>query len=214
MNISGINPPPRQLTASVTVSDDTGLSRSSRRIINAYFADLTVEQTALLSRALSKIPAIVEGARKKHLEQTSREVRAAFELSVNAMNELNAQAWAHERWHEAVLKELSCISLADAEARCELGPWDARSDLLVLSHQGRSHVPAFQFDSSGAPAAAWITLIAALRGTESTPANWNILAWLLRPHPLLDNRTPLEVQATNPQRVRQLARSNTREHLL
>jgi hypothetical protein len=209
-----LEPPPRQLTPSVKISDDAISTTSSRRTIKAYFSNLSIEQASILSRVLAQIPAILEGVRNKHLEQTRTAMREAFELSIDTINKLNAQAWATERWHEAVLRELSYMTLTDAAARCELGPWDARLDLLVLAHQGRSHVPAFQFDSNGAPAAAWITLIAELRRAKPIPADWDILAWLLRPHPLLNGCAPLHIQATNPQRVRQLAYANRREHLL
>jgi hypothetical protein len=213
-NMSTLNPPVRQLTPTVTVSDDTMITTSSRRTIRAYFGNLSIDQAALLSRALAMIPAILKGARSDHLKQTREAMRTAFELPIDVIKKLNAQAWAHERWHEAVVSDLSCITLADAEARCELGPWDVHSDLLVLNHCGRSHVPLFQFDSNGAPSAAWITLIAVLRGKDSIPTDWDIVAWLLRPHPLLNDRPPLDVQKTNPQRVRQLAYSNRREQLL
>ncbi len=211
-----LDPPPRRLTPSVDISDDTvtHLSRSGRRDIKAYFADLTVEQAALLSKVLTQLPSIVRNVRREHEEQTRREMRAAFTLPARAIQDLIAEAWAHERWHEIVVKELPCIAFAEADIRCEVGPWDLRSDLLVLPHTGRSHVPLFQFDSNNAPAATWITLISVLRGENPSPSDWEILAWLLRPHPLLQNCSPLSVQPTNPQRVRQLAYSNRRERLL
>jgi hypothetical protein len=211
-----LEPPPRRLKPSVHISDDPvpSLSSSNRRVIKGYFADLTVERAALLSELLAQLPSIVRDVRKEHEEQTRREMRAAFTLPVRAIQYLTAEAWVHERWHAIVLKELSCITFAEADSRCEVGPWDVRSDLLVLAHQGRSHVPLFQFDSNNAPAASWITLVAVLRGESPTPSDWDILAWLLRPHPLLQDRSPLSVQPTNPQRVRQLAYSNRRERLL
>jgi hypothetical protein len=207
-------PPPRQLTAFVNVTDDTEISRSSRRTISAYFAELTVEQAASLCSVLAQVPALIEEARQEHQKQMRAEMKAAFTVPLSAILTLNAQAWAHERWHEEVVNTLACISLDEAEERCDAGPWDLRLDLLVLAHQGRSYVPAFQFDSDGVPAAAWLTLIAVLRGTKSRPSDWDILAWLLRPHPLLSGGAPLDMQATNPQRVRELAYSNSREKLL
>jgi len=211
-----LEPPPRRLKPSVDVSDNTvpRLSGSDRRVIKAYFTDLSVEQADLLAKVLTQLPSIVKDVRKEHEEQTRREMRAAFTLPLRAIQNLTAEAWAHERWHAIVLKELPCIAFPEADSRCEVGPWDVRSDLLVLAHQGRSHVPLFQFDSNNAPAASWITLIAVLRGETPSPSDWDILAWLLRPHPLLQDRSPLSVQSANPQRVRQLAYSNRRERLL
>lgn len=209
-----LNPPPRRLTPSVNVSADSAVSSAHHRRIKAYFSDLSTEQATLLARVLSRVPDIMKAAMEEHLEATRREMQAAFALPFRVIQNLNEQAWVHERWHEALLKELPCITLSEATARCESGPWELRSDLLVLAHGGRSHVPGFQFDESGTPAATWITLISVLRSSESQPTDWDVLAWLLRPHPLLDKRSPMSMHQTNPQRIRLLARSASRERLV
>ena len=206
-NQKALDPPSRRLKPSVKVSDDTFPDSSSRRTINAYFSDLTAEQGASISNVLAQLPTIIKDLKKEHLERTQREMRAAFTIPISVVLELNQLAWTHERWHEAVLKELPCLTLEEAIARCDAGPWDLYSDLLVLPHKGRSHIPSFQFDSSGAPSAVWITLIAELKGAKSHPEHWDILAWLLRPHPILKDCSPMSMYMKDPQRVRQLARS-------
>ena len=214
-DFAACEPPPRQWTPTVKLSSDATLpAQGSRRTVTAYFTNLTTEQAALLSKVLSDVPSVIASARQKHLQRTNSEIRAAFNLPILAIQKLNAQAWAHERWRDTVLRDLDCISLSEANVRCDRGPWDTRSDLLVLAHRGRSHVPAFQFDSIGVPSSAWITLIGALRAGESRPSDWRIVEWLLRPNPFLNDRSPMNALPVDPQRVRQLAHSAARERLL
>ena len=52
---------------------------------------------------------------------------------------LRAEVWEHEHWHAAVLQDLPCFSIEEAQERCDRSPWDV-DELLVLPHAGYRYV--------------------------------------------------------------------------
>jgi hypothetical protein len=67
------------------------------------------------------------------------------------------------------------------------------------------HYPRFQFDAHGQPCPQAAQLLVALGAADDA---WNVLRWFVEPHPALDDVTPMERWATDPERVIALARAS------
>lgn len=200
-------PPSRRLTATANVQFDVGLERRSYTSLSAYFGNLSDNEAAALVRVLPHVLTVLKSLRKEFLAESAVSLAAAFDYSPRTIRQLNSQAVDAYTWRESILNDLPWIGLSEATARCGDGPWNPSDDLLVLPHQGRLHVPLFLFVSDGPPSGAWVTLLATLRSHKHRPTDWDVLAWLLRPHPLLDDRLPMVVYSEAPSKVRSLANS-------
>jgi hypothetical protein len=208
--------PARRLTPQVKIfpEESEPLSRgSNQRRVGAHFSCLTDTQAALLQEVLVELPEVLKSLKDEALMHTRQSLTHAFVLPDSVIKQYVAEAWAHEHWHELFLQQTPCISLDEADERCEHTPWDALEDLLGLAHQGSRHFPLFLFTADGPPDPWWIAVLAALR-CEERSNEWKLLAWLLRPDSLLQNRSPLEALRDDPKGVISRAKYATREEQL
>jgi hypothetical protein len=206
-----LRPPPRRLTLNVKTDQDQHFARNGFVSLRVHYKDLTNEQSAWVKNAMADAVTVLHALRSEGLRDAGEELAAAFAISATDLMAINASAADNERWHESVLRHLRWIDFAEAHLRCSNGPWNPRQDLLVLSHQGKLHVPSFQFNLDDGPASIWVTLIHALRTPTSAATDWDVLGWLLRPHPLLNNQPPIMMYEQMPAKVRDLAQSAAAE---
>jgi hypothetical protein len=205
-------PPSRRLTPTVKVTLEVGHPpRVGFTSLRAYLNNLTDAELAGLTRKLPDFVTALKELRAESLKRAGVDLLAATDLSQETLRRLNSQAADLEHWRSAVLGSLPTLNFEAAEQRCKDTPWRPRQDLLVLPHQGRLHVPLFLFDTTDKPSANWITLVTTLRTSQHRPSDWDILAWLLRPHRLLDYRAPIAEYAPSPARIRFLAQSATKD---
>ena len=208
--------PARRLVPRVKLfpEDPEPLSRGGdQRRVGAHFSCLTDTQAMLLKEVLAELPDVLKSLKDEALMQARQSLTKAFVLPESIIQQYVAEAWAHEHWHELFLQQTPCISLDEADERCEHTPWDALEDLLGLAHQGRRHFPLFLFTADGPPDPWWVAVLAALR-CEERSNEWKLLAWILRPHTILQIHSPLEALRNDPKRVISLAKHATREEQL
>lgn len=185
-------------------------SGRDQRRLSAHFSSLTDAQADSLKDVLAALPGILKSINDEALAHARQSIKQAFALQESVVAQYIDEAWAHELWHESFLQQTPWVAMDEAIERCEHTPWDALEDLLALPHQGRRHFPRFLFTTEGTPDPWWVAVLAALR-FEKRPDEWKLLAWLLRPHSIIQNRSPLEALRENPKRVISLAQYATRE---
>jgi hypothetical protein len=76
--------------------------------------------------------------------------------------------------------------------------------LFTVTYEGETLVPAFLLDSGLEPKPEIREAIKALR--EAGEDGWSLWAWFASPSPWLGGRVPIEVLATDPERVAESAR--------
>jgi hypothetical protein len=205
-------PPSRRFQPKVTVREEPLLRPSDRCNIFIHVNHLSDSQMERLKDIVSELPSLVDQISKEIRNQLWSTTWTTLAPTLEQVRALQVEAWDHERWHEAVLRELACLTVEEAEECCAHSPWDVH-ELLVLPLGGRRYVPAFQFLSDGSPHPAWATLMSVLL-TVTRFDQWDLLAWLARPDSLLNNEPPISAIGKDPKRVLSLARLIDREGTL
>ena len=75
----------------------------------------------------------------------------------------------------------------------------AAHDLFSLTHDGRTVIPAFQFDEHGQPRPELQPILATLVGAGIQ--GWPLWTWLVTPTSLLSGQVPQQVASTDPKRA-------------
>lgn len=195
--------PPRHFQPTLKVFEAADYKDRHRCQLHVYVNHLSDAQLERVKEIVDALPTVVESVNQQMRSEMKSTVEAALRRSLDQLTALNSETWNHERWHAAVLREVPCLSIADAEARCANTIWDA-DELLVLPHQGRQYVPTFQFLTDGSPSPAWATLMSVLL-TQKRFDDWDLFAWLIRPHSMLNDQSPIAAIESDPKRVRSLA---------
>lgn len=205
-------PPQRQLVPKLWPFEPDGVTPStgrSRILVN--FSQLTDDQARLLHDVLPEILVVMARISQQQQTQARALMVQTFSKSESVLNQYRQEAWTHERWHEAVLRDLPCITLKEADERCDGTPWDAEEDLLWVAHRGQRHFPLCQFTEVGPPDPRWTCLVAKAE-RDNQCRGWELLAWLLTPNPFLaSNQTPMAVLPDRPRKVISLAGMTLKE---
>lgn len=207
-----VAPPPRQLFPKLwplkpdMVNQNTGRSR-----ILVYFSQLSDAQAKVLHDVLPELLIVMAKVRQQQQLQARELMVRTFSKSESVLDQYQQEAWTHEHWHEAVLRELPCITLQETDQRCEGTPWNAEEDLLWVAHRGQRHFPLCQFTDAGQPDPRWTCLVAKAE-RDNRCREWELLAWLLTPNPFLTNdQTPMAALPDQPREVISLAGSTLKE---
>jgi hypothetical protein len=127
------------------------------------------------------------------------------------LHELTPLERARE-FHRQLLSHIPTYTGEELARLRELDPTSAGEPNRALreSHQifgvpllDTWHYPRFQFDAHGRPCAQAAQLLEAL-GVREDP--WDMLRWLVEPHPALGDVPPVDLWETEPERVIALAR--------
>jgi hypothetical protein len=145
--------------------------------------------------------------------QAVDDINQAFTLPMAAVQLFQKEAWANAHWQQAFIESTPCLTVDEADARCEQTPWDAFADMLGLPYQGRIYFPQFQFAADGTPDSWFIACLAALRSERRHDA-WELLKWWLTPESVLTGLAPVEALHRLPKRVLSRARYAEREGLI
>lgn len=199
--------PSRRFEPRVRISKDSGSREWGRCHVHVHFSHMDDTQVKRVEEIVSALPEVLELVDQSAREDLHLTTRETLRCSADQIAALRTEAWDHERWHEVVLSELPCLTMADAEQRCQSTPWEPEQ-LLVLPHRGRRYIPAFQFLEDGSPSPIWFTLMAILLEQDRFD-NWDLLAWLIRPHPAFEDRPPIDVLYADPKSVLRWARRLT-----
>jgi hypothetical protein len=76
--------------------------------------------------------------------------------------------------------------------------WKQEGRVFSVPHQGSVHYPAFQFDEEGQPCAA---VAGVLRALGAKLSDWSLALWFTGRYGSLGDRRPVDLLATEPDRV-------------
>jgi hypothetical protein len=117
------------------------------------------------------------------------------------------QARRNAAAREALIAEFGLLSSADVAARAGsraknkaslANRWKQEGKILSVPHQGSTYYPAFQFDEEGKPYPAVAGVLAALGEGLS---EWGMALWFAGAYGSLDGRRPVDLLASQPDRV-------------
>lgn len=166
-------------------------------------AELAIAETSRLILACSQM---IDGLARQRRD-TERLIEAMLPESPVPTPPTVLQARRNAAAREALISEFGLLSSSDvasqagsrAKNKASLANrWKQEGRILSVPHQGSTYYPAFQFDAEGKPRQSVAGVLKAL-GTKLS--DWGLALWFTGRYGWLGDRRPVDLLATEPDRV-------------
>jgi hypothetical protein len=163
-------------------------------------------EIAEASRLILACTQIIEGLiRQRH--DTERLIEAMLPESPVPTPPAVLQARRNAAAREKLIVEFGLLSSAEVAVRAGsraknraalANRWKQEGRVFSVPHQGSVHYPAFQFDDEGQPCEA---IAGVLRALGTKLSDWSLALWFTGRYGSLGDRRPVDLLATEPDRV-------------